>query len=53
MSHVCTTSKVDMADSSASESGLNSGSDFSDFEASIEDKYNGRALEPVGEIQPW
>ena len=42
-----------MADSTASESSSNSGSDFSDFEASIEDKNNERALEPVGEIRPW
>ena len=42
-----------MADSTATESSSNSGSDFSDFEASIEDKNNERALEPVGEIRPW
>ena len=42
-----------MADSPATESSSNSGSDFSDFEASIEDKNNERALEPVGEIRPW
>lgn len=42
-----------MADSTASESSSNTGSDFSDFEASIEDKNNERALEPVGEIRPW
>ena len=38
-----------MAESSASESSSNSGSDFSDFEASIEDENNERGLEPVGE----
>ena len=42
-----------MADSSASESSSNSGSDFSDFEASMEGENNERALEPVGEIRPW
>ena len=42
-----------MADSTASDSSLNTGSDFSDFEASIEDKNNERSLEPVGEIRPW
>ena len=42
-----------MAVSSASESSSNSGSDFSDFEASLEDEDNERALEPVGEIRPW
>ena len=41
-----------MADSTATESSSNSGSDFSDFEASIEDKNNERALEPVGESGP-
>ena len=48
-----TTSKVDMTHSSASESSSNSGSDFSDFEASIKDENNEWALEPVGEIRPW
>ena len=33
-----TTCKVNMADSTATESSSNSGSDFSDFEASIETK---------------
>ena len=42
-----------MADSSASESSSSSGSDFSDFEASMEGEINERALEPVGEIRPW
>ncbi|XP_068697462.1 uncharacterized protein [Montipora foliosa] len=42
-----------MADSSASESSSNSGSDFSDFEASLEGKNNESALDPVGEIRPW
>ena len=47
------TSKVDMANSCASGSSSNSGSDLSAFEASIEDENNGRALEPVVEIRPW
>lgn len=47
------TSKVDMADSDVSESSSNSGSDFLDFEASIEDESNEKALEPVDEIRPW
>ena len=42
-----------MAGSSASESSSNSGSDFSDFEASMDGENNERALEPVGEIRPW
>ena len=42
-----------MADSSASESSSNSGSDFSDFEASMEGENNERALKPVGEIRSW
>ena len=50
---MCTTSKVDMADSSASESSSNSGSDFSDFETSIAGGNYERALEPIGEIWPW
>lgn len=50
---MCTSSKVDMADSSASESSSTSGSDFSDFEASMEGENNERALELVGEIRPW
>ena len=49
---MCTTSKVDMTDSSASQSSSNLGSDFSDFEASIEDENNEGALEPVGETRP-
>ena len=42
-----------MADSGASENSSNSGCDFSDFEASMEDENNGRTLQPVGEIRPW
>ena len=42
-----------MTDGSAGESSSNSGSEFQDFEASIEDENNERALEPVGEIRPW
>ena len=41
-----------MADSSASEGSSNSGPDFSDFEASIEDGNNERALEPDDQIRP-
>ena len=41
-----------MADNTASESSSNSGSDFSDFEASIEDGNNERALEPDDQIRP-
>ena len=52
-SPVFATSKVDMADSDVSESSSNSGSDFLDFEASIEDESNEKALEPVDEIRPW
>ena len=42
-----------MADSTARESSSNTGSDFSDFETSIADRNNERALEPVDEIRPW
>ena len=40
-----------MAVSSASERSSNS--DLSDFEASLEDENNERALEAVGEMRPW
>ena len=30
-----------------------SGSDFSDFETSMDSENNERALEPVGKIRPW
>ena len=51
--HVCTLSKVNMADSSSSESSSISGSDYSDFEASMEVQHNERVYESVGEIRPW
>ena len=52
-SHVCTLSKVNMADSTSSESSSISGSDYSDFEASMEGEHNERVYESVGEIRPW
>ena len=42
-----------MADSSSSESSSISGSDYSDFEASMEVQHNERVYESVGEIRPW
>ena len=47
-SHVCKLSKVNMADSSSSESNSMSSSDYSDFEASMEGEHNGRVHESVG-----
>ena len=52
-SHVCTLSKVNMAGSISSESNSISGSDYSDFEASMEDEHNERVYEFVCEISPW
>ena len=52
-SRVCTLSKVNMADSSSTESSSTSGSDYSDFEAFIEGEDNERIYEPIGEIRPW
>ena len=52
-SHVCSLSKVNMADNSSSESSSMSRLDNSDFEASMEDEDNERVYEPVGEIRPW
>ena len=42
-----------MADSTSSESSSISGSDYSDFEASMEGEHNERVYESVGEIRPW
>ena len=42
-----------MADSTSSESSYISGSDHSDFEASMEDEHNERVYEFVCEIRPW
>ena len=41
-----------MADSSLSKSSSISGSDYYDFEASIEGEHNERVYEPVGEVRP-
>ena len=53
MSHVCTLSNVNMADSSSTESSSTSGSDYSDFEAFIEGEDNERVYDPISEIRPW
>ena len=50
---MCTLSEVNMADSTSSESSSISGSDHSDFEASMESEHNERVYESVGEIRPW
>ena len=50
---MCKPCRIGIADSSANESSSNWGSDFSDFETSIESENNERALEPVGKIRPW
>ena len=50
---MCTLSKVSMADSTLSESSSISGSDYSDFEASMEGEHNERVYESVGESKPW
>ena len=42
-----------MADSTSSESSSISGSDYSDFEASMKDEHNERVYEFVCEIRPW
>ena len=49
---MCTLSRVNTADSTSSESNSISGSDYSDFEDSIECEHNERVYEPVGEIRP-
>ena len=48
-----TLSKVNMADSSSSESSSTSGSDYSDFEASMVCENHDRAYKPVVLNQPW
>ena len=48
-----TLSKVNMADSSLSESSSISWSDYFDFEASLVGENNDRAYEAVGQIRPW
>ena len=48
---MCTLSKVNMADSTSSESSSISGSDYSDFEASMEGDYSERGYELFGEIR--
>ena len=50
---VCILSKVNKADSSSSKSSAISGSDYLDFDASMEGEHNERVYEPVGEIRPW
>ena len=52
-SRVCILSKVNMADSSSTESSSTSGSDYSDFEAFIEGEDNERVYDPISEIRPW
>ena len=42
-----------MADSTLSESNSISGSDYSDFEASMEGEHYERVYESVGESKPW
>ena len=42
-----------MADNTLGESSSISGSDYSDFEASMEDKHNERSYESVVEIRSW
>ena len=51
-SHVCILCKRNMADSSSSESSSTSGSDYSDFEAAVEEEIN-ETVEPFSEIKPW
>ena len=41
-----------MADSSSSESSSTSGSDYSDYEAAVEEEIN-ETVEPFSEIKPW
>ena len=50
---MCILSKVNKADSSSSEISAISGSDYLDFDASMEDEHNERVYGPVGEIRPW
>ena len=42
-----------MADSNSSKSSSISGSDYLDFEASVEGEHNERVYESVGEFMPW
>ena len=42
-----------MADGTSRESSSISGSDYSDFEASMEGERSERVYESVGEIRPW
>ena len=42
-----------MADSNSSKSSSISGSDYLDFEASVEGEHNERVYESVGEFRPW
>ena len=49
-SQVYTLSKVNMADSTSRESSSISGSDYSNFEASMEGEHSERVYESVGEI---
>ena len=44
--------QVNMADSCSSESSFISGSDYLDFEASMEDEHNERVHKPVVKIRP-
>ena len=50
---MCTLSKVNIADNTLGESSSISGSDYSDFEASMEGEHNERVYKSVGEIRPW
>ena len=52
-SHVCTLSKVNVVDSTSSESSSISGSDYLDCEASMEGEHNKRVYESVFGIRPW
>ena len=46
-------SKVNKENSTSSESSSITGSDYSDFEASMEGEHNGRVYKSVGKIRPW
>ena len=52
-SQVYTLSKVNMADSTSRESSSISGSDYSDFETSMEGEHSESVYESVGEIRLW
>ena len=49
---MCALSKVNMADSTSSESSSTSGSVYSDFEASMEGERNERVYESFGQTRP-